>query len=165
MTKKRTFLCPRPKTTNLNRVVSDAIKPITPQKTQTSKNHQFKSGDLVHQSEVSGRWTTGVTSNSIEIRAKSYSSARKDLIQKSLRYIKKKLWERGIDHANIYISYETMCRIADKLAKSESMGSDQKRLNNKVTEQDATSQGQGFGAVCSPSKDPGLERPAKIEWR
>jgi len=41
------------------------------------------------------------------------------------RYIKRKLWEKGVKHANIWVSIDTLRKISEKLSSSDSMGSDQ----------------------------------------
>mmetsp|Transcript_2340 Transcript_2340/g.2206 ORF Transcript_2340/g.2206 Transcript_2340/m.2206 type:complete len:84 (-) Transcript_2340:68-319(-) len=47
-----------------------------------------------------------------------------------MRFLQKKISESGIANANIFISEVTLQKITERLLQSDSMGPDQKRVNN-----------------------------------
>ena len=132
MTKSCEFLVPNNKRKNFAEMVSKMLEPSTPVKKQgncipeVSKRTSNKARSLV--TTVSVTRTTqfdGKCSNT------DRSEDKKSHLRKVMRYIKKKLWEKGIENANIYISADTIARISEKIKISDSMGSDQNRVDAK----------------------------------
>ena len=130
MTKDSAFAVPKPRSVNLNALVNDVIKPI-PKVHWKDKVTAVKKIDT---SEVWKRKTltsniNGINWNFLNLYEQQKYLRKKAKHQCTMRYIKNKLREKGIDNANIFLSYETLEKISERLLRSESMGSDQNVVN------------------------------------
>ena len=126
MTKGIEFLVPKGKTVNLNKMVDSIFDvPWKTSKSKTVHKENSKIWEAQNNSKTCWEYKQGANSNElIKIKVGDFENLPSKY-NKAARYIKRKIWERGIQNANVYISYNTLIKISDKLTISDSMGSDQ----------------------------------------
>ena len=130
MTKTSQFLVPRSRALNMNKMVNN-IFGIPDEDSKSNIERSSCKNYMQHQSAFNKLPKTGVTSfDKLETKKRDSDISRQQA-KYAMRYIKKKLWEKGIGNANIYVSTDTLNKISEKLLRqSDSMGPDQKMPDN-----------------------------------
>ena len=133
MTKGNEFLVPSKKVVNLNKMVDSIFDfPSKTLKTRSSPKGSSKNLDIQSVSNPFKQEKLSVSSaEMININWKNFGIIPQRF-RNAARYIKRKIWEKGIQNANVYISYETLIKISNKLTISGSMGSDQISSETKI---------------------------------
>ena len=126
MTKTQQFLVPSSKKKNLNNIVSKMFeKSDLAKKLDGNTVRVENSTPLKTRARATAISVSGATCLDAPNLGVNRSEANKTHLRKVMRYLKRKLWEKGYKNANIYVSAETLQKISEKLLQSESMGSDQ----------------------------------------
>ena len=161
MTKGHEFLVPKTKPVNLNQMVSKMLEPVAGFKNSQRVELNINTDRILSaQSAFSKMSTTGVTSFDKSTSCLRKSDLKRFHFKQAMRYIKKKLWEKGIDSANIYISYDTLVKISERLLQSESMGSDQNRADTNTVSSENNPKALNSALISWSSPTP-RERPCQ----